>query len=639
MLIFLFVSCSTTEEKKSEFATEGEFSDCDPLDNGLCALPFPSSFYQTQNIETPTGILLDFRPGSLPINADGVQTEPELWNEKDGFSTLTPIMTYVPNLSAQGLLRHDEIHRYMDDDVRTVIIDVDTQERVPHWAELDMSHDQEDRRVLRLYPAKPMEWGHHYIVGIRNLQDEDGNRIEPNESFLALRNHTPTGEYDIDGRSALYEHSIFPTLENTGFARDELYLAWDFQIASREHTLRQVLHMRSDALPRIDGGGPYSINEVERFTVEENEHVAKRIYGTMTVPNYTEDIGPDVLLTRDEDGLPYYNGTRDIEFTIIVPHILIEEQRPGSIIQYGHGLMGSQSEVRGGYLGEIANRYGYVLLAVDWTGMSAVDLSSIIFMLIDGGSRFGIIPERCQQGFIEQMAALETLQHNLAADPELLIETDNGESISIVSTEEAYYYGNSQGGILGNAYFALSPHFTRGVFGVSGAPYSVLLPRSVDFDQYFMIFKTMYPDFMDISLWIGLMQTLWDPSEPTAYLDALSINPLPNTPVKNIILQIAQGDAQVTPLGAHIQARGIGAKLLQPSFRDIWGLDTMESGETGSALVEWNYNLDVPFESIPPEGDDPHSRPRKDQAAQEQMHHFFQTGEIINFCDGTCGEE
>jgi hypothetical protein len=220
-----------------------------------------------------------------------------------------------------------------------------------------------------------------------------------------------------------------------------------------------------------------------------------------------------------------------------------------------------------------------------------------------------------------------------------MVTTEEGTEISIVDPTEAYYYGNSQGGILGNAYFALSPHFERGVFGVSGAPYAVLLPRSVDFEQYFMIFKTMYPDFMDISLWMGLMQTLWDPSEPTAYLDAIFQNPLPNTPEKQVIIQVAMGDTQVATLGAHIQARGIGAKLLEPAAREIWGLETMQSGEVGSALVEWDYGLDVPFESIPPAGEDPHSRPRKDVAGQDQLHHFFQTGEVVNFCEGSCGSQ
>ena len=61
-----------------------------------------------------------------------------------------------PIYQQKDFLRHDdELARYTDDDVRTVIIDVDTQERIPHWAELDMSHEQDDRRVLRLYQHHP----------------------------------------------------------------------------------------------------------------------------------------------------------------------------------------------------------------------------------------------------------------------------------------------------------------------------------------------------------------------------------------------------------------------------------------------------------------------------------------------------
>ena len=317
----------------------------------------------------------------------------------------------------------------------------------------------------------------------------------------------------------------------------------------------------------------------------------------------------------------------------------MQEGRSGPIVQYGHGLMGSQGEVKGGYLGEMADRYGYVLLAVNWTGMSEDDLNSIVMTIIHDIGRFGIIPERSQQGFIEQMSAVETLAGTLSQDEALMTTDENGNPVSVVDSSQLYYYGNSQGGILGNAYFALSPHFERGVLGVSGAPYALLLPRSVDFDGYFLIFKTMYPDFMEISLWMGLMQTLWDPGEPTAYLDAIH-NPLEGNPQKEALLQIAIGDTQVTTLGAHVQARGIGAKLLQPAIRPIWGLETMESGEVGSAIVEWDYGLEEPYESIPPEGYDPHSRPRNNFDGQEQLNHFLMTGEIVNYCgDEGCFEE
>ena len=641
-LLSLFYGCSkeeSTKEEENAYVTEGTRSDCDPLDTSLCAFPFPSSFFETSQPDYPTGIALDFGPLSLPVNIDGKTTDPTLWNEKDGFSPLTPIMTYFEDVSLEGVMGHDRLEDYSNDDVKTVVIDVETGERVPHWAELDMSHDQDDRRAFRIYPATPMEWGHHYVVGIRGLQDEDGNTIAAGESFRALRDGYPTQNYDIDHRVDLYENIIFPTLENTGFLREELQIAWDFHIGSKEHSLRQVLHMKQDALDRVTGGVSYEITEIVEYDVSENTHTARRIFGTMMVPNYTENTGPGVLLTRDENGLPFYNGDREIEFTIVVPRSLWEEGRSGPIVQYGHGLMGSQGEVKGGYLSEMADRYGYVLLAVNWTGMSEDDLNSIVLTVINEIGRFGIIPERSQQGFIEQMTAVETLAGNLGQDAALTTVDTDGNPISVIDSSQLYYYGNSQGGILGNAYFALSPHFERGVLGVSGAPYALLLPRSVDFDGYFLIFKTMYPDFMDISLWMGLMQTLWDPGEPTAYLDSIH-DPLEGNPHKEVLLQIAIGDAQVTPLGAHIQARGMGAKLLQPAIRPIWGLEDMQSGEVGSAIVEWDYGLEVPFESIPPDGYDPHSRPRNNFAGQQQLNHFLMTGEVVNYCgDEGCFEE
>ena len=57
MLLSLFILSCSDPEKKTEFALEGEFSECDPLDTGLCALPFPSSFFE-KKADTPSGIQL-----------------------------------------------------------------------------------------------------------------------------------------------------------------------------------------------------------------------------------------------------------------------------------------------------------------------------------------------------------------------------------------------------------------------------------------------------------------------------------------------------------------------------------------------------------------------------------------------------
>ena len=59
---------------------------------------------------------------------------------------------------------------------------------------------------------------------------------------------------------------------------------------------------------------------------------------------------------------------------------------------------------------------------------------------------------------------------------------------------EVYYDGNSQGAILGGAYLAISQDVTRGVLGEAGMNYSLLLQRSVDWDDYKLVLDPAYPE-------------------------------------------------------------------------------------------------------------------------------------------------
>ncbi|MEC8381283.1 MAG: hypothetical protein VXZ96_13220 [Myxococcota bacterium] len=640
MLIFGFIfACNSDKDGQAIVPMATELTDCDPIDPSLCAFPFPSAFFMVDDETTASGYRIHFGETTLPMNANDVQPSPRFWNERDGFSPLTPIMTHFPDVDITGVIGHDDIDAYLDVDALTVVLDLETGERMPHFVELDMSHDMADRRAFILRPVEPLTWGHRYAVGIRGLNDKSGNAIQVSESFAALRDGQETRDFDVESRRDRYDDVIFPALENTGFSRDELLLAWEFGVASQEGVTGKAVAMRDDLLSRLPEGGPsYTIDEVVDFTADENEHTARRIYGTMTVPYYTEDPKPGFVLSRDENNMPMFMGETERDFTVIVPRSLWENGESGAILQYGHGLMGSQDEVHGGYLAEMADRYGYVLIASDWSGMAHDDIDQIMLMIVNDIQNFAIIPERCQQGFVEFTAAMRMISGDLASDPVLMTTDSEGNPVSVVDTTTRYYYGNSQGGILGTPYAALSTDIDRAVLGVSGGPYSLLLSRSVDFDAYFMLLKTMYEDdFMQISLWIGLMQTLWDSAEPSGYLDAINKSPLPNTNPKEVLIQVAIGDAQVTTLGAHVKARGIGAKLMPDPVRPVWGLEEASSGELGSGLVEWDYGLDEPFVSIPPNKDtDPHGRPRGEFEAQEQLNHFLRTGELVNFCDGPC---
>lgn len=574
---------------------------------------------------------------TLPANVDGVQPSPMFINEKDGFSPVTPVITHMMNATVDGLIGHSDLGAYLAADARTVILNLETGERVAHFTEIDVTAEWAHDQMLILHPVEPMEYGGRYAVGIRNVVDTSGETIEASEGFTALRDGTASTDPRIEQRRALYNDLLFPALEETGFPRSELQLAWDFVVGSKEGITGKSIRMRDDLYERLGDDGPaYTITAIEE---QPNESTGRRIKGTLTVPLYTDIDGPGALLNRDADGMPYAEGETEVPFTIIVPSTALTNPRPLPLIQYGHGLLGGQSEVQNGYLSEFANEYGYILFAVDWTGMKAEDSGPISLMLVQEIHKFGMIPERSQQGFVEFLAAMELMTGPMLSEPSLMAEDAEGTTVSLIDPTQTHYYGNSQGAILGGAYIALAPQITRATLGVGGSPYHLLLNRSADFDPFFLIFKTMYPDALDVQFILALNQTLWDAGESSGYLQTITRDPLEGTEAKAVLLQVAIADAQVTTLGAHVMARSYDAALIEPTARDVYGLETVPSGHTGSALVEFDYGLYEPPENIPPDADtDPHERPRRDAAGQLQMHTFFSTGVVEHYCEGPCGD-
>jgi hypothetical protein len=645
LILFLFACGDTdklqTDSECADAQTNPELNwNCDPLTPSHCALPFPSTYFMEENDETETGWSVALGEETIPKNIDYVQPSPTFFNEKDGYSPVTPLITHMPGATITGLISHTDLGAYTNADARTMIIDTETGDRVAHFTELDMTTDDNTQRMLVIHPVEPMRHGGRYVVGIQGVVDANGTPLEASAEFAALRDNVEAGDPRIDCRRDTYEDIIFPALTAAGVERSSLQLAWDVVVASKEGITGKARWMRDDMIERVGLDGPdYAITEI---VDAPNDSTARRIHGEMTVPLYTDIDAPSALLNRDADGMPYAQGETTVPFTIIVPNTAVEDPRPLPLIQYGHGLLGDQGEVENSYLSEFANTYGYILFAVDWTGMKSEDTGSISLMLVSEVDRFSIIPERSQQGFMEFIAAMKMMRGAMVNDPAMQEDAPNGGTgtISLIDPDRAYYYGNSQGAILGGAYIGLSPDIERATLGVGGAPYHMLLNRSADFSPFFLLFTTMYPDALDVQFLLALNQTVWDAGEASGYLNAVTHDPIEDTPEKDVLLQVAIADAQVTTLGAHIMARGYGAVLIEEPVRPVWGLETVPSGHVGSALVEFDYGLFEPVENIPPDEDqfDPHESPRRDTAGQLQMHTFFETGVIEHFCDGPCSD-
>lgn len=178
--------------------------------------------------------------------------------------------------------------------------------------------------------------------------------------------------------------------------------------------------------------------------------------------------------------------------------------------------------------------------------------------------------------------------------------------------------------------------------GETGTCYALILTRSVDFSEYHSVLKLQVWNQRDLRIGLSLMQQVWDPAESAGWLRVMNKDPYLDSPAKQVLLQAAFGDAQVTPISAHVQARAYGSVGVAPTLRDIDGVRVerapLPSGT--SVIVEWKYGgvPTAPLTNTPPlKRTDTHECVPRTPKAQEQLHDFFETGIINNYCDGAGG--
>ncbi len=599
--------------------------DCNPVDDSHCMLPFPSSFFLAVDPVRPTALRVDFGAGSLPESIDGVPTDPARWNSLDGFPILGPLYALFPGVDPSGLVPLTDLGASIGPDSTSILLDVETGERVPHFAELEAATaDDPDRQLLILRPVAPMAHGHRHVVALRGLTAADGALLAAPDGFRALRDEEETDDPDLERQREAYEDGIFPALEAAGWSRDELQLAWDFTTVSEDWSLRTMRHVRDEALAWAgEDGPPYTLTEVEDFGCDGGL-IGRQVEGTLEVPLFLESWEPGHQLRFGDDGLPLAEGTVEVPFMARVPCALLDDPRPEIALQFGHGLFGDRKDVRSSGLDRIATSLPAVVLAVDWTGMKDDDIAPVTLAVATDVSDFAIVPDRLHHGHMETLLAARALKGALGRDEAFAVD-----GVPLVDPSALYFYGNSQGSVLGGATLAMGGEHLRGILGVPGAPFSLLLARAQGFVPFLLLLQAEFADPVDVSVLIPLMQMLWDPTESGGWAN------LQETPV---LMQAVIGDASVTTLGAHVLARSYGASLVSPETRPIWGLEATPPPFTGSALVEFDFGVTEPLESVPAtdEDHDPHDDIFGDVEAQAQIVHYLTTGEVEHFCEGPC---
>jgi len=205
-----------------------------------------------------------------------------------------PGIETTADVQATGATPINELARYREPNAPVVVIDATTGKRWPIWVEIDstVSVSNPANASLEIHPAVNFASGHRYIVALRHLRNAAGERIEAPAAFRYYRDDVRSKQPQINARRAHFEE-IFKRLQHSGIGQRDLYLAWDFTVASDANNTGRELAMRDAAFAQLGDtnladGIPQGSSPSFQVTSVESEpnpgQIARRVKGSFQVP-------------------------------------------------------------------------------------------------------------------------------------------------------------------------------------------------------------------------------------------------------------------------------------------------------------------------------------------------------------------
>ncbi|NUP11459.1 MAG: hypothetical protein HOW73_35890 [Polyangiaceae bacterium] len=606
---------------------------CNPLASDVdCLLPFPSDFYRTEGDD---GVRVRISDAAMPRFED-VPIDVTAAHPLDGYSVGTPIIASFgePIDDASFVFWIDDIDRSTTPESQTTVIDAETGEAVPHFAEIDPRATDLARQALIVRPLVRLAANHRYVVGLHGITRLDGSVIDAPKGFASLRDEGGKAHSSLEAMSAHYEADVFPLLESFGLERTELQLAWDFTTRSEESAAGDMLAIREDMRERLSQAPP----TVTVVGVEDavSEHIARRIELTIEVPLYVSS--PDVGATLTASP-PIATEMVPVPVTVWIPPSVMNRapgDPPARLLQFGHGFFGSRYESND-FPSAFADAHGFVVVGADWWGMSEADRNHVAASFVENPATVLAFTDRVHQGMANYIALAAAAKGPIAALPELQIQ-----GAPAYDPATLYFYGISMGQILGQTYFALSPDAERAAFSVGGANLSIMMFRASPFQPFLALLQTQMPDALDHQKFAAIAQLNFDRIDPLTYAPYIFDEPLPGAPPdRGVVMQFGVADSTVPNLGTYFAAKIIGVPLLEGAGEAFppW-LPTTTAPATKAALTPFDFGDEPNYAAAPADANDVHNEVRKLGAAQTQISDFFRPdGVITNTCDGVCDPE
>lgn len=638
-VVALVVACSSGSNDPPSTAQLPIADGCNPLAADWdCMLPFPSDVFLVDDPAMPNKKRLKLGNATMKTK-EGTPVDFTTLHPADGASHLPQILAVFPGgVDRASLVFHDKMEQTLDvAKSSTLILEADTGKPVLHFAELDPRATEDPRRALVLRPGIRLQNGKRYVVAIRNLNDKAGKKVVAPEGFRLLRDNAYANHTVLGPLGKRYETDVFGVLSKAGVTRSELQLAWDFTVRSEDNATRDMLEVRKLILESLEKSPPkITIDKVEEAP---DARTFRLVHGTMTLPLFLEAPGPLSKLKRDATGKVIANGTVDVKFDVFVPPSAGTGE-PARAFTYGHGFFGEKEELSASWsqVPIIAEKAKMIGAAVDWVGMAAADEDPVADLIVQNKmSEVFVFTDRVHQAMANQIALGWAMKGPLSKEPSLAGRYD---------PTSLYWFGISQGHILGSTYVALSPYVDRAVLQVGGAGFSMMMPRSESFTPFIAFIQILVPDALDLQKFIAMSQLSMDRIEAGTYSTHLIANGYPGGPsTRKVLMQTGLYDSLVPNIASDVQARTLGVKHLAPSSRKVAGLDDVNGPYDGSAQIDFDFKVPANKHhgveaTIPTEDNKVHGNLRKLEVCWKQIDAFLKPdGKVQSFCDGACDPE
>gem|GEM_PF-603926 len=613
-----------------------------------CLPPVPCTFFEKSDESSPTGVRGDYPEDGLPNYNGDTHFDIHAVNLADGASPSAPILVHLgKDLAPAYLTGQHELANSVAADSDIALFDMETGKRIMFMAEMDMNYRDkpkyDDRHPLIIRPMEPMVMGHRHVLAMKNvITDVDGNTLTSPAAFAALRDNVITTNEPIETRRSDFE-DMFEFLDEEGYAREDLLLAWYFHVSSSEWLLGSVLSMREQTLDIMSNDIDEYSYTIDSVSDNPYSNVWKIVRGTFEAPTF---LNAENNFDYDEQHHPQLQAENQVfPYTLIIPKVLENSMEAAPLVIFGHGMFGTGNEYLsdngpvGQTIREMAQSAGAVVIATDWIGMSASDQQLLQDEILPDLNRLGLITDRLQQALINNLAMTE-----YALGP---FQTDAGINPfdhDLLDANRVYYVGVSLGGIMGASFTSISNRVSRAVLTSPGSVWSNLITRSYIWGGYGLefIFRMEYPDPVTQQLAFAFMQARFDNSDPVNLTNLIYANPLDDAPVKTILMQEGIGDCIVANMTTEMLARAIGVKIVEPSVNAPYGLESISAPAEMAAMSQYNL-VDYTSVYMPPESN---AWPETDNNVhwyicfqahiKQQSHEFLSSGVINQYCDGAC---